>query len=75
MYNTASSEKNECKIGGGPRRGLAPCTDADRQFVTVIVLRARHVIYLYKFGPKSRMGSSRDLAGRGADVPGRPVGK
>ena len=41
MYNIASPEINKYKIGGP-----APCTDADHQFRTIIVFRARNVLYL-----------------------------
>ena len=34
-------------IGDPPCKGLAPCTDDDHQFCTIIVFRARYVIYLY----------------------------
>ena len=30
-----------------PAGGLPPCTDADHKFCTIIVFRARYVIYLY----------------------------
>ena len=30
-----------------PAGGLPPCTDADHQFCTIIVFRARYVTYLY----------------------------
>ena len=44
IYNVASPENNEYKIGDPPCGGLAPCTDADHQFCTIIVFRARYVI-------------------------------
>ena len=47
LYNIVSPENNEYKIGDPPCRGLARCTDADHQFGTIIVFRARYVIYSY----------------------------
>ena len=47
MYRMAGPEKNEFKLDAPPCRGLAPCTDADYQFCTIIVFRARYVIYSY----------------------------
>ena len=47
IYNITSPESNEYKIGDPPCRGLAPCTDADHHFCTIIVFRARYVIYFY----------------------------
>ena len=47
IYNIASPENNEYKIGDPPCRGLAPCTDAVHQFCTILVFKARYVICLY----------------------------
>ena len=47
IYNIDSPESNEYKNGDPPCRGLAPRTDADHQFCTIIVFRAGYVIYLY----------------------------
>ena len=41
-YNIASPENNEYNICDPPCRVLAPCTDADHQFCTIIVSRARY---------------------------------
>ena len=38
MYNIASPENNECTIGDPPCRGLAPCTDADHQLSTIMLV-------------------------------------
>ena len=39
MYNIASPENNGYKICDPSCRGLAPYTDADHQFCTIIVFR------------------------------------
>ena len=45
MYNIASP-KNEYKVGDPPCGGLAPCTDADHQFV-LSLFSGPDMLYIY----------------------------